>query len=545
MRYVVWSICRTRSGRRGPSTSLRASAPSLPNVHVGLFLTFLLAVSVAVAQEANRPSRGDRRPPPPDGPRGGPRGGRPLPALPAELAPLDRLSVVLGRPTDTSAVVSVLSADALEAYCEYGGAAGQYTNKTAITNLTAGVPAEVLLTRLPPDKPCYYRLRVRKPGETNTSESAEHAFHTQRAPGSGFVFEVQGDSHPERPNEFDATLYMQTLRGAAADRPDFYLLMGDDFSVDTLRTINPGTVAQRYRFQRPFLSLVGQSAPIFLVNGNHEQAAAYNLDRTPSNVAVWAQTSRNRFFPQPAPDGFYTGDSTNVPFIGKLRDYYAWTWGDALFMVIDPYWHSDVPVDNPFNGGPKNGDLWAVTLGDEQYQWLKKTLESSKAAYKFVFTHHVLGTGRGGIENADRYEWGGYNRRGEWEFDRKRPGWSLPIHQLMATNRVTIFFQGHDHTFAHQQLDGVVYQTLAEPADPSYARAKWAEAYRSGDILPSSGRVRVTVSPQKVRVEYVRSWLPKDATKAHPDGEVAFAYDIAPPVKPAAVASFSPEQVQK
>lgn len=62
------------------------------------------------------------------------------------------------------------------------------------------------------------------------------------------------------------------------------------------------------------------------------------------------------------------------------------------------------------------------------------------------------------------------------------------------------------------------------------------DAYRSGDILPSTGRVRVTVSPAKVAVDYVRSWLPRDATTAHPDGEVAFHYEI-----PAKAGSSAPQ----
>jgi len=53
------------------------------------------------------------------------------------------------------------------------------------------------------------------------------------------------------------------------------------------------------------------------------------------------------------------------------------------------------------------------------------------------------------------------------------------------------------------------------------------DAYRSGDVLPNSGRVRVTVSPEEVRVEYVRSCLPKDASPEHPNGEIAFSYEIA------------------
>jgi hypothetical protein len=71
----------------------------------------------------------------------------------------------------------------------------------------------------------------------------------------------------------------------------------------------------------------------------------------------------------------------------------------------------------------------------------------------------------------------------------------------------------------------VTYQSLAVPADPNYALMN-KEAYKTGDAFPGSGRVRVTVSPEKVRVEYVRSYLPKDATKEHPDGEVAFRYEL-------------------
>ncbi|MEI8244300.1 MAG: metallophosphoesterase [Lentisphaerota bacterium] len=445
--------------------------------------------------------------------------------LPPDVAANKKLSLVLGCPTDTSVVLNVLSEENSDGFCEYGIASANYIRKTETVEFTAGKPVDIVLNQLPPDKQCFYRLRYRKHGGNTFAEGTEHSFHTQRSPGSAFIFEIQGDSHPERAHQFNSELYARTLRGAAADHPDFYITIGDDFSVDTLGTVNADTVYRRYLVQRPFLGLLGHSAPLFLVNGNHEQAAACNLDGTPDNVAVWAQNSRNRLFPQPEPDGFYTGDSQTVKFIGRLRDYYAWTWGDALFIVIDPYWHSSKPVDNVFNGGKKNRDMWAITLGNEQYKWLKQTLESSKSKYKFVFTHHVLGTGRGGIENAGLFEWGGNNIKGDREFEQKRPGWELPIHQLMAKNRVTIFFQGHDHIFARQQLDGVVYQTLAETADPNYALYNKA-AYRSGDILPNSGRVRVTVASDKVTVEYIRSWLPGDETEQHKNGEIACHYSI-------------------
>ena len=267
------------------------------------------------------------------------------------------------------------------------------------------------------------------------------------------------------------------------------------------------------------------NAYVYWANFSSGSIARANLDGTADNVAVWAQNARDAHYPQPAPDGFYSGDTEEVPHIGRLRDYYAWTWGDALFVVLDPYWHSAKPVDNVYGGGQKNRDLWDVTLGDAQYRWLKQTLESSKSRFKFVFAHHVHGTSRGGIEQARFYEWGGRSRNGSDEFRQRRPGWEMPIHQLMVKHGVTIFFQGHDHVFARQELDGVIYQTLPEPADPNYA-LYFDDAYQSGDLRPNSGRVRVSVGPDQVRVEYVMSRLPADSSSAHPDGKVAFAYEI-------------------
>jgi len=436
-------------------------------------------------------------------------------------------TIVLGRPTACCITLNVLSNDQLEAYFEYGTQSGVYTDQTPTSTIEAGVPFEEVIAYLQPNTRYYYRMRFRQLGADEFKERREYTFHTQKPPGSTFTFGVQGDSHPERRQRFDADLYTRTLLTAASDRPDFYILMGDDFSVDQLspKTVNADLVAQRYTLQRPYLDLIANSAPLFLVNGNHEQAAGYLLDGTPNNVAVWAQNARKLYYPQPAPDCFYTGNTEPVEFIGLLRNYFAWTWGDALFVVIDPYWPSPVVVDNVFGGGDKTSDKWLITHGEAQYQWLKQTLEQSTAKWKFVFAHHVNGTGRGGVEVADLYEWGGHNNRGVWEFDTKRPGWEMPIHQLMVQNGVTIFFQGHDHMFVRQQLDGVIYQTTPYPADPTYGLDK-ADRITSGDLVHCSGYVRVSVCESSVLVEYVRTFLPKDETAEQVNGQVAYTYTI-------------------
>ena len=100
-----------------------------------------------------------------------------------------------------------------------------------------------------------------------------------------------------------------------------------------------------------------------------------------------------------------------------------------------------------------------------------------------------MGSGRGGVDECDLYEWGGRNKRGDWEFAQRRPGWELPVHQLMVKHGVTIFFQGHDHLYCQQQRDGIIYQEVPMPADHGYM-AYNDDRYQSGveaaELRPSA-----------------------------------------------------------
>jgi len=407
------------------------------------------------------------------------------------------VDIILARPTRDAVTVSVLAYQNLEGYLAYGTQPGQYNAQTPSRTFTAGQPAEIILAGLQPDTRYYYQFRARASAAAPFSAGQECSFHTQRPAGSAFTFTITADSHLDE--RTTPALYLKTLQTALADRPDFSVDLGDTFMTE--KHPNRDSAAQQYLAQRYYFGQLCHSAPLFLALGNHDGETAREQDGTANSLAVWSNAMRKRYFPNPLPDGFYTGNATQNAFAGPLQDYYAWTWGDALFIVLDPFW---------FTPGQRGGDdNWTRTLGKEQYQWLQRTLEGSTAKYKFVFIHHLVGgldkDARGGAEAAALYEWGGKNADGTDGFAAHRPGWAMPIHQLLVKHHVTAVFHGHDHLFARQELDGIVYQEVPQPGWVGrFDSRRVAEyGYRQGTILSSSGYLRVTVKPEEAAVEYI------------------------------------------
>ena len=134
-----------------------------------------------------------------------------------------------------------------------------------------------------------------------------------------------------------------------------------------------------------------------------------------------------------------------------------------------------------------------------------------------------MGTGRGGIEISTDYEWGGKDPKGVTTFEKERPNWELPIHDLMVKNGVAIFFQGHDHIFVTQERDGLIYQSMPNPADDTFSYFN-DSAYKSGTKAPNSGHVRVTVDGAEAKVEYFLAARAGDAGRKNM--ELAHSYTV-------------------
>lgn len=413
-------------------------------------------------------------------PRGGPSG------VFRTAIPEEPYTLILGRPTADSVAVSVVAYRDLEGYLRYGTVGGGATSRTETVSFRAGAQQTVRLEGLARDTRYWYEF-VQGPASSGVFQcSGPYGFSTQRAPGAPFVFTMTADSHLDENTNPD--IYARTLRTILQDRPDFHIDLGDTFMTGKRRDRSEDALPQ-YAAQRHYFGLIGPSTPLFLVLGNHDGETGRDLDV--------ATRMRTRLFPNPVPDGFYSG--------GTNGNYYAWQWGDALFMVLDPYRYSGRPA----RGGEAGG--WAFTLGRAQYDWLRATLENSRARFKFVFIHHLVGgldrQGRGGAEAVSFFEWGGCERDGSHTFSANRPGWPMPVHELLRRNGVTAVFHGHDHFHARQEVDGIVYQLVPQPghAGPgSYARAR-EYGYVGGDMQPGSGYVRVEVSDAGPGIVYVRT----------------------------------------
>ena len=307
-------------------------------------------------------------------------------------------------------------------------------------------------------------------------------------------------------------------------QPDFLIDLGDTFMTDKHRP-NFRDAASQYLAQRYYLGLICKSASFFMALGNHDGESGWQGNGAGDSMSAWAIGMRKKYFPNPMPDSFYSGNKAAAGNIGLLQDYYAWEWGDALFIVLDPFWYTRSRPN-------QSNDGWDWTLGTEQYRWLEQTLERSRSRFKFVFIHHLVGgatpEARGGIEAAKYFEWGGYSTDGNYAFREKRPGWDLPIHPLLVRNKVNIVFHGHDHLFVKQDLDGIVYQLVPQPGSRRNDNTRGAQdyGYVHGDVISSPGHMRVTVSNSKVTVDYIRTYLAADERDGRKNGQVAYTYSL-------------------
>jgi len=422
--------------------------------------------------------------------------------------------VLLSRPTDQSITCTVIAEKNVNVFVEFTN--GQTVNKTREYSVSASEPAVIEIDGLESYKEYRYRLFYREETAPDYYKGKEYNFITSREKGEEFSFCIQSDSHLL--NKADKETYQKVMNQISEFNPDLMFDLGDTFLNDSDFDVTYQTVKETYFEQVPYLSTIAQTSPLFLVIGNHEgEYGFYNEGE--ECLPVYSTLARKMYFKNPEPNEFYSGNEISEEYVGLPQNYYAFTWGDALFVALDPYRYTML---QPYEKG--SGSPWDWTLGDEQYAWLKETLEYSDAKYKFVFAHHAIGNMRGGEQVANLYEWGGYDNKGKYLFDEKKPNYDKPIHQMMIDAGVTIFFQGHDHLFAREMVDGIIYQTMPKPAEVIPDTKENSKSYPNADVLLNSGYLNISVKKEHVQVDYNR--LVVAGSPNCPDTGVVYSYTI-------------------
>lgn len=459
--------------------------------------TALLLVSLGfevAAQESNRPVRNSGL-------------GGYTKVTEAGDVPEHLYNIVLGRPTEKSMVASVVTHKDMSAYIVYGTKPSQYEFKTAAVQISSGTPHEFVLDKLVPDTGYYYQLKYQL-NEGNEFSSFQYQFNTPRAFGSDFKFTVQADSHLDE--NTSGPNYLGALNNSFDAGTDFHLALGDTFMTAKYvehELSEPHYLAQRYYFG----TALNHSAPLFFALGNHDA----EIGSRSADTRNWATKTRNKYFPNPSPNEFYSGSADLTPDGDPVRNYYSFEWGNSMFIALDAFRYND----------RKSGDdNWYMTLGKDQYDWLTKALSESKSTFKFVYLHNLIGgdvSNRGGAEASWNFEWGGHDYDGTYTFDKNRPGWDKPIHDLLVEHNVSAVFHGHDHMYIHQERDGIVYQLVPQPAHPSgNVNSAATYGYLSGNIVAGSGTLTVSVSDDEAMVEFVDS---RDSGRS---GDILHSYVI-------------------
>ncbi len=170
----------------------------------------------------------------------------------------------------------------------------------------------------------YFYRVVSRDRAGTTLASDTLSFQTAVLPNTAFAFGVVGDSRTY-PDRWHKIADL-----VWAERPNFVLHVGD--------VVTNGDVKEQWvrEFLVPAATLFGR-VPFFVAIGNHERNAHWFYD----------------YMSNPPPENYYT-----------------FRYGNAEFIVVD------------------TNDRKGLQPGGEQYRWLVKALESSKATWKFVAHHH-------------------------------------------------------------------------------------------------------------------------------------------------------------
>ena len=261
--------------------------------------------------------------------------------------------------------------------------------------------------------------------------------------------------------------------------------------------------------RRKIFSALSSFIPIYRVLGNHDGEAGW--DRTKESATKY----RKKYSRVPI-DSF---PNENCYYIKR---------GEVLIVALDVMGYNF--------GSPIKPEDW--TLGQAQKNWLRSVLRDSKAKWKFVCFHHVLGGWPTGSEENERtyaYGRGPLFTKGDYaEIPGVNPNLveQVEITRICQENGVDAILYGHDHIF-HSKIIGTnskgrAMRSICVGSTKYVGEYEWYkgtfwkkfsgsfgsnfgnyETYwqhdRPVDFWGPSGYTKLIIFPDRVEVEYVRS----------------------------------------
>jgi Calcineurin-like phosphoesterase len=360
-----------------------------------------------------------------------------------------QLPPYLGQVTTHSASVNIIPSAPGEAYkLEYGAesetAAGGW-HQTLTVKSEQRSPVNIHLKDLQPDTVYRYRLLFRSDKQSTFSRLGSYQFRSQRVNTGPFSFALLSDAHITA--QRDERLQILTEISAAIDKrnPEFVAMLGDNIQTFTS---HGGPMEDKaygpylYRRYRYGLGDLPANVPSFFVMGNWEGENGWH----PKEMRTWARQARMAYIPNPLPDTYPQGGGDN-------GDYYAFSWGDLLCIVLNVTGYTE--TNHAIGSKVGAHDDW--TLGTGQKSWLLNTLKVAKERLKVIFIHHTVGGGSPDDLNA-RYGRGGGRAA--------LVGEQAVLHQWMRDYKVQALFYGHDHVMTDMPVDGIHYVCVGSAGAP-------------------------------------------------------------------------------
>jgi hypothetical protein len=240
------------------------------------------------------------------------------------------------------------------------------------------------------------------------------------APGSGvtsYRFAVLGDFGG---GTTDEAMVMSQI---AANSPNFLMTVGDNAYQNGGQT-DYGDLTSGNVFGSQYLPKIGGGTSIFAAHGNHGFSSyqAY-LDNFPQNDVV--SSSGGRFTAES-----YCCTAVAPGATTYASAWYAFTWGNARFYVLEAAW---ADANGAYTGdfqGHWNGVVAGCTPCGQELTWLQNDLSAhASTQLKFAFFHYPLYSDNSG-EPTDTFLDG-----------------SSALEGLLASNNVGIAFTGHAHQY--------------------------------------------------------------------------------------------------